>query len=556
MQVGIQSAVFNQSFNVTPWTPATVSYTSNGVALVNVSSVANTNVLGSNTVNTTIRSYNWCQPGGQSATVQGFMVNNTNFGSGARQLGITQSNWQTCVNNYSPTCSEPFGACTTPPGGSPYDQFAAWRSVTPALLAPVASGSNCSWLWNGNFVASYGTYWSTYVACDYKSGVLGVNLLMNAGLMNLTYGYGKVQRTGYVSQTWTPGALSAVASNTGGSGICNFQVKVAGVLNGTYSVAFTEANYPPPAPPYYPPRAPLSSPPPSSPPPPPAPLSCYKTTIAASANVSVGAVTVFNTTVNGRRLLQSGLSLFTRVFFGPSYYSTTADNYRQLIVNNPSQALAYGGFYTSWGPATVTASAQTEGFMIAPSPPPAPIPSPPPPRGTPKLFGYLCCCCCRRGRKSGATDDEENENGRASGESTALAHARSKASVLDSAISAARSGNLKASMALGAAKEVAGLLDKARLQSGHAKQSALRSDSAPISLEEAYAIAEASKRAEVQSRPGSPERRQIPDRRASISRLATSSVDTRSASTARMLSRLSQSPDALAALIRGKSVPR
>lgn len=46
------------------------------------------------------------------------------------------------------------------------------------------------------------------------------------------------------------------------------------------------------------------------------------------------------------------------------------------------QALSYGGFYTSWGPATFTASAQS-GFMIAPSPPPAPMPSPPPPRGTP-----------------------------------------------------------------------------------------------------------------------------------------------------------------------------
>lgn len=63
----------------------------------------------------------------------------------------------------------------------------------------------------------------------------------------------------------------------------------------------------------------------------------YKAAIAASANISIGAVTVFNTTVNGRRLLQSGLALFTRAFFGPSYTSTTADNYRQFIVNNPSQ---------------------------------------------------------------------------------------------------------------------------------------------------------------------------------------------------------------------------
>lgn len=55
-----------------------------------------------------------------------------------------------------------------------------------------------------------------------------------------------------------------------------------------------------------------------------------------------------------------------------------------------------------------------------------------------------------------------------------------------------RSGNLKASTALGAAKEVAGLLDRAKVQAGHTKQPALRSDSTPISLEAAYAIAEVS----------------------------------------------------------------
>ena len=62
----------------------------------------------------------------------------------------------------------------------------------------------------------------------------------------------------------------------------------------------------------------------------------YKAAIAASANVSLGAVVVFNATASRRRLL-SGLSVFTRVTFSPSYYSTAADNYRALIQSSPSQ---------------------------------------------------------------------------------------------------------------------------------------------------------------------------------------------------------------------------
>ena len=65
----------------------------------------------------------------------------------------------------------------------------------------------------------------------------------------------------------------------------------------------------------------------------------YTAAIAASANVSASAVTIFNTTVSRRRLL-AGATVNTQVTFPPSYYSTAADNYVKLLQSNPSQVLS------------------------------------------------------------------------------------------------------------------------------------------------------------------------------------------------------------------------
>ena len=62
----------------------------------------------------------------------------------------------------------------------------------------------------------------------------------------------------------------------------------------------------------------------------------YTAAIAASANVSTAAVTIFNTTLSRRRLL-SGVTVNTQVTFPPSYYSTDADNYLQLLQNTPAK---------------------------------------------------------------------------------------------------------------------------------------------------------------------------------------------------------------------------
>lgn len=69
----------------------------------------------------------------------------------------------------------------------------------------------------------------------------------------------------------------------------------------------------------------------------------YITAIAASANVSSSAVKVFNATTSRRRLL-AGLNVYTRVVFAPSYYSTAADKYMQLLQNTPAQVnMLYAG---------------------------------------------------------------------------------------------------------------------------------------------------------------------------------------------------------------------
>ena len=117
----------------------------------------------------------------------GFLAPQSSFGSGANKLGITQANWQTCANGYS-ACSEPFGACTTVANGSAYDQFSAYRDATAAKLSPMAASINCSFLWNDVFSASYGSYWATWLSCDYGGGSVGVNMNVIASQLNLTYG--------------------------------------------------------------------------------------------------------------------------------------------------------------------------------------------------------------------------------------------------------------------------------------------------------------------------------------------------------------------------------
>lgn len=111
------------------------------------------------------------------------------FGTSKNQLGITSNSWQACASSYA-ACQEPFGACTAISDRGPYDQFAAFRSSTMAQLSPLASYINCSFLFNDYFTAPYGTFWTTYVSCDYGGGYLAVNLAVNTTLLNMTYGYG------------------------------------------------------------------------------------------------------------------------------------------------------------------------------------------------------------------------------------------------------------------------------------------------------------------------------------------------------------------------------
>lgn len=60
----------------------------------------------------------------------GFLVPNTavdySYGS-ANKVAVMQSQWQKCFQ-----CGQPYGFCTAVAGGSPYDQFAAYRNITIA----------------------------------------------------------------------------------------------------------------------------------------------------------------------------------------------------------------------------------------------------------------------------------------------------------------------------------------------------------------------------------------------------------------------------------------
>lgn len=112
------------------------------------------------------------------------------FGTVANRLGITPASWSSCAGGY-PACQEPFGACTAISGGGPYDQFSAFRADTMARVSPVAASVNCSFLFNDNFVAPFGTYWATYLSCDYGGGLLGINAFLATSLINMTYGWGR-----------------------------------------------------------------------------------------------------------------------------------------------------------------------------------------------------------------------------------------------------------------------------------------------------------------------------------------------------------------------------
>lgn len=62
----------NQTLSLNPWeSQARASYLQNSVAVLNITSTALSNVLGTNTVNASVSQLNWCQPGGPSATVEG-----------------------------------------------------------------------------------------------------------------------------------------------------------------------------------------------------------------------------------------------------------------------------------------------------------------------------------------------------------------------------------------------------------------------------------------------------------------------------------------------------
>ena len=117
------------------------------------------------------------------------MVPNTYFGAGNNSLGMTSSSWQSCAGGY-PSCQEPFGACTAVASGGVYDQFTAFRSSTMAKVSPVGSNINCSFLFNDAFSAPYGSYWTTFMSCDYGTGYLAININMNVSVVNMTYGWG------------------------------------------------------------------------------------------------------------------------------------------------------------------------------------------------------------------------------------------------------------------------------------------------------------------------------------------------------------------------------
>ena len=57
-----------------------------------------------------------------------------------------------------------------------------------STLSPLASNVNCSFLFNNYFTAPYGTYWTTFMACDYAGGYLALNAFLNVSVVNMQYG--------------------------------------------------------------------------------------------------------------------------------------------------------------------------------------------------------------------------------------------------------------------------------------------------------------------------------------------------------------------------------
>lgn len=55
-------------------------------------------------------------------------------------------------------------------------------------LAPVSAKMNCSFLWNDYFTAAYGTFWTTFMSCDFTGGYLAMNGFINTSTINMVFG--------------------------------------------------------------------------------------------------------------------------------------------------------------------------------------------------------------------------------------------------------------------------------------------------------------------------------------------------------------------------------
>lgn len=81
------------------------------------------------------------------------MANTSAFGAAANKVGITASNFSTCLAGYSNDSSgcstEPYGACTQVNGSSPYDQFSIFRRQLWVSQIPLDSSWSCRFLFNG-----------------------------------------------------------------------------------------------------------------------------------------------------------------------------------------------------------------------------------------------------------------------------------------------------------------------------------------------------------------------------------------------------------------------
>ena len=130
------------------------------------------------------------------------MVGLSSIGTAANQIGMNQSSWANCYQ-----CNQAYGTCTAVAGGSPYDQFSAFRNVSLASVIS-NSGSNCSWISNTVMTFGGALYPVQQVACDYPAGLLNVTMVLNASAFGIIPTATTLSLVDEGMFAWTPGSLT------------------------------------------------------------------------------------------------------------------------------------------------------------------------------------------------------------------------------------------------------------------------------------------------------------------------------------------------------------